>query len=269
MVLPFEILVMYTAIALLVGVIGIILGIKKISGSPFITIFAGIMLFGLFAIVGNLGGISNVGGNYLDIPKYANSHPMNVTTSDSSVAFSATITGLAERPANVNSQLTNKKINCIEVNLLRTGSPTDNVMIGILDNDNRMVKLFGNISASSINTGTRSYQVCLPSHDYWVIAYNDYVGIKHTGSVGANNIAVSMNTGNPFDSTNSVRATYTSGVWSDTTTTDLRMKLTSEDLTLEKQSIPYALTDNTEWIYLIVLSTFFVLLGIIMQVQKW
>jgi len=214
---------------------------------------------------------------FLQTPLYSVSHPMNVTTSDSSVAFSATIFGLAERPANINSQLVNKKINCIEINMLRTGSPTDNVMIGILDNDNRMIKLFGNITASTINTGTRSYQVCLSNHDYWILAYNDYIGAKHLGSVGANNIAISTNNGNPFDSTNSVRTSYTTS-WSDVTTSDLRMKLTTENLTIENtpisdtsEPINYPIRDSVTFeptlvgMFFIVLSLSFIMIGVLIE----
>jgi len=260
---PFVILAMYTAVALFIGTLGIALSFKKMAGSPFIVIFSAIMFWGAIALV------NNIDVSYVDDVQYSVTHPMNVTTSDSSVAFSTTITGLAERPINVNSLLVNAKISCIEVNMIRTGSPTDNVMIGILDNDNRMVKLFGNITASSINTGTRSYQVCLGNHDYWILAYNDYVGAKHTGSVGANNIAISMNTANPFDGTNSARATYTSGSWSDTTATDLRMKLTSDNANVYGKAVPYDLNDNDFYVFFIMLGGFFMFIGVIIQMRDW
>lgn len=264
--LPFELFLTAIGISTLIGLIGIIMGLKKIDGAPIVTIFAGIILFGLIA---SAPPITNIGGNSTETIRYSVSHPMNVTTSDNSVAFSATVTAQAERPANVNSLLVNAHISCIEVNMLRTGSPTDNVMIGIGDNDARVVKLFGNITASTINTASRSYQVCLGNHDYWILAYNDYIIIKHTGSSGANNIAVNNLTTNPFDGTNSVRSTYTSGLWGDSTTQDLRMKLTSEDMAILDVAQPYTITDNNIWIYLIAGASFWILLGVIIFVQKW
>lgn len=267
MQLPFEVLVLYIGIVTVVFLVGVIMGIRKIAGAPFFCVVSGIMLFGIFAVPNTTLQVpSNL---YNETINYSNSFPMNVTTSASTVTFSTTTTGLAERPVNVLSQLANKKINCIEVNLLKTGSPTDNVMIGILDNDNRMIKLFGNITASSLNTISRSYQVCLSSHDYWIIAYNDYVGVKHTTSSGGNTVSVSTDATNPFDGTNSVRATYTSGAWSDTAGTDLRMKLTSEELQIVKTPRPYTLQDNDEWVFLIVLSIFYIMIGVILQIQKW
>lgn len=246
-----------------IGVFGIILGIKKTVGSPFITIFSGLMIFALLVL------IDNIIIDYVEDIEYSVSHPMNVITSDGNVVFSTTVTGIAERPANINSVLVNKKISCIEVNMFRTNNPTDNVMIGIQDDDNRIIKLFGNITASSINTASRSYQVCLPNHDYWIIAYNDRVGVKHLGSSGTNTITVNRIDGNPFDGTNSVRSTYTSGLWSDTTNQDLRMKLTSDNANIIGKEVFYDFNDTDAWAFLVFMSALFIFIGIILQFQKW
>lgn len=260
--IPFNVLAMYIAISMSIGIIGIIMSIKKIAGAPFITIFAGIMVFALVVM------IDNIEVDYIEIPEYTVSHPMNVTTSDSSVAFSSTILAQSERPANVNSALVGKKISCIEINMLRTGSPTDNVMVGILDNDGRIVKLFGNITASTINTGTRAYQVCLSNHDYWIIAYNDYIGARHTGSSGANNIAISTSNANPFDSTNSVRSSYT-GSWTDVSTSDLRMKLTNDNAGITSKAVLHNFNDTETWAFMIFLSAIFMIIGAMEQIRQW
>lgn len=266
--IPFNLLVLFIGMSMTIGLLGIYLGLRKIAGAPFLTVFAGIMMFAIFVMT------NNVSIGHTEAIEYTVTHPMNVTTSTTSEAFSSTITAQAERPINVLSVLVNKQISCIEINMLRTGSPTDNVMIGIGDNDARMIKLFGNITASTINTGTRSYQVCLPNHDYWTLAYNDYIMIKHTGSAPSNFISISSDAGNPFDSNNSGKSKYTSGTWSDTAGHDLRMKLTSDNANIIDNPINYqfGLTSSPApelTAYLIVFAVLFVFLGVMIQIQKW
>src|SRR5574341_292339 len=113
--IPYNILVLFLGIAFTIGIIGIILGLRKVNGSPFITLFAGMLIFSFIVL------IDKVEVDYVENVEYSVSHPMNVTTSSSSTAFSATITALSERPANVKSALVNKVITCIEVNMFRTG----------------------------------------------------------------------------------------------------------------------------------------------------
>ena len=261
--IPINVLYLFMATTVSIFLIGMVMFFKKIEGAPFISLIPAIVMFALLVL------IDNIEVDYVETISYAVSHPMNVTTSDSSSAFSTTLTAHSEHAANVNSALVGKVINCIEVNMFRTNNPTDNVMIGIGDNDARMVKLFGNITASSINTASRSYQVCLNNHDYWILAYNDYIMVKHTGSSGTDTISVNFNTANPFDDVNSVRAHFTNGVWTDIASQDLRMKLTTEDVNIVGSPVKYPFNQYDIYPFMVFLSVIFVFLAVVFQLRDW
>lgn len=52
--LPFELFIAFASITFILGIIGIILGLRKIAGAPFIIIFAGSMLFVSTVMTDNL-----------------------------------------------------------------------------------------------------------------------------------------------------------------------------------------------------------------------
>ena len=54
-VLPFNLFALFLGIVITLGIIGIILGIRKIEGSPFLTLFAGILMFALIATTSKIG----------------------------------------------------------------------------------------------------------------------------------------------------------------------------------------------------------------------
>lgn len=77
--IPFVIFALYTAIALIIGIIGIIMGIKRIAGAPFITVIAGFMFLLQVIFIDNIeidyqtnlidtisGGITTVSESVLD-----------------------------------------------------------------------------------------------------------------------------------------------------------------------------------------------------------
>jgi len=267
MVLPFELFITSIGISTIIGIIGIMLGFKKIDGAPIVTIFAGIILFGLFA---TSDGISGVGDNSTQIPLYDISYPMNVTTGTTASNFGVANFIFAEKPANSASKLIGAHLSCLTASLSRTLNPTGTIEFGIWDNDGFKVKSIGNLTASSISTAQKYYTKCLPNHDYYVISQYDYVGVKHTTSTGTDFVKIHFdNAVDTFDGTNSVRSTYITSSWTDVSTTDIRLIITSEDLTILNNPVPYAMTDNNIWVYLLAGSAFWVLLGVMIFVQKW
>lgn len=167
---------------------------------------------------------------------YSVSHPMNVIIGTSNVPFSSTVFGIAETVASTNSILINEKISCIRMDLSKTLSPTGDLTIGVFDRSNRVVKQFGIIPMSEITTIQRSYTVCLPDHDYYVLGLNDFIGAKHTTSDATNFVKVHVDTTDSFDGSNSVKSQFGTA-WVDTTSQDLRMRLSSENLNIENTPI--------------------------------
>src|SRR5438093_399929 len=162
--IPFNILVMYYAIALTIGILGIVLGIKKTNGSPMMMIFAGIMIFALTVL------ITNITVDYRDNITYTLDYPMNVTSGSSAISLNNINAGVSEHAININSVLYNKQITCIRVDLAKTGVPTGSFTVGILGDDLQIVKVFGTQTANSLITLQRSYMFCLPNHDYWTLS---------------------------------------------------------------------------------------------------
>src|SRR5881397_2379436 len=115
--IPFQILVLYIGIALTIGILGIVLGIRKTGGSPMMMIFAGIMIFALIVLV------TNITVDYRDSFSYTLDYPMNVTSGSVAALLEGTNSGVSEHALNINSALYNKQITCIRVDLAKTGVP--------------------------------------------------------------------------------------------------------------------------------------------------
>lgn len=261
--IPFVMLVLYMAIATVIFIIGLIMGLKKINGAPLVTVFSGLMMFALVVL------ITNVEVDYIEAIEYNATYVMDVTTGTSNVPFSTTVLGIAEKLDTSSSLLYNKQISCISIDLSKSGSPTGNVIIGILDGNNNVVKQFGTVSASDVSTAQRTHTRCLPNHDYWIITLYDRIGAKHDTSTGTDFFRVYVTATNDFDKTNSYRTSYSSGNWVDTTTTDIRMKLISDDVNIIGKPVKYAFNQNDIFPFTIVLTAFYIFTGVIIQLVKW
>lgn len=102
--LPFAVLALFISVDIIVAIIGIVLGLKKINGSPMITVFAGFMMFALIAFTSNI----DVG--------YSDAQPSN-TTQTGGILNCSTLTNTTCTPTaitktfsyfNSTGQLTNK-----------------------------------------------------------------------------------------------------------------------------------------------------------------
>ena len=263
--IPFQILVLYIGIALTIGILGIVLGIKKTQGSPMMMIFAGIMIFALIVLV------TNITVDYRDNFTYTLDYPMNVTTGSTAVSLNNINAGISEHAININSVLYNKQITCIRVDMAKTGAPTGSFTVGILGDDLQIVKSFGTQTASSLITLQRSFLYCLPNHDYWTLSLYDRVGVFYNTGTATDFISVYVDSSsdNVFDGANSKRSTLTvGGTWTDATG-DVHMQLLYDKPVISATPTNYNIQSNDTYAYLIVLSVFFVLMGVLFQLQKW
>lgn len=266
--IPFNLLALFVGMVLTMGLLGIILGLKKIQGAPFITVFAGIMLFAIFVMT------NNVSIGHTEAIQYTLNYPMNVTTGSTGLNFGTTNFIIAEKPANTNSVLYNKKFSCISFDLRRTANPTGDVRLGVYDTDGKLIKAIGNITASTISTVQKSYVKCLPNHDYYTISLYDRIGAEHRTSDGTNFVTGFVTAGNDFDGLNSIRSTYITSAWTDVTATDIRMILIDDSANIIDNPVNYkfGLTSSPApelTAFFIIFSVLFVFLGMMIQIQKW
>lgn len=261
--IPISILYLYIGISMTIGILGITLGLKKIAGSPFITIFAGIMLFGMIAL------IENVEVDYVEAIDNQLIYQMDQNVQTGTNSFSTTTTIRAQTISTKQSVLFNKEISCIDVSLAKGGSPTGNVEFAIFDGQDSKVKSFGNITASILVSSSQFYKKCLPNHDYYILSEEDRIGIKHTTSDGTNFVTIGVNTGNPFDGTNSHKSAFTSNSWTDSTTEDHVIRLYYDESNIIGKPVLHPLFQTDTWVFMSVLSFFFTYIGVMLQIRDW
>ena len=102
--LPFNIFIVFIALDATIGILGIVLAMKKIAGAPFVTLFAGILMFGLVAVTSSI----TVG--------YSDAQPSNTTQSGGILTCTTTSSTICTPSAitksfsyfNSTGQITNK-----------------------------------------------------------------------------------------------------------------------------------------------------------------
>lgn len=234
--------------------------------------FSGAIFLFLFVTTDN---IQALGLDTTETPLYNLTYPMEQTARTGGTAFSTTLFGITERPANTNSLIYNQPVSCIRVNLVKSGTPVGSAEIGVWDGDNMLVKSFGTITASSVNTVSREYKFCLSNHDYYIISLHDRIGVKYTAGTVGNTLSVGVSTANPFDGTNTVVSTYTSGAWADTNANDMTMILTYETILINNEQDVYAIRNPVTFeptfvgISFILLSLGFILVGALIEAGKF
>lgn len=104
--------------------------------------------------------------------------------------------------ATPSSVLIEKKIDSITVQLLKVGSPTGTVQIGVFDSSGNIAKLFGtSFDASVLTTSAQDITKTLASSDVYTIKSGDRIGVKFNGGNYLNYVAVKRdnNAAGPFD----------------------------------------------------------------------
>lgn len=229
--LPIEIFLSFIGFSMVMGIVGLW---KKV---PFLMFIAG-GLITFWAIttdniimndrIDNIVATEstfNITGSITEIPDYS----YNVITGTQALVLRSDGSNVHGRGEHVTatSVLIGQEIECINLPMLKTGSPIGTAEIGIMDSNNAIIKLFGTKNVSSLTTTFTYYEFCLPDGESYEIQANTYIELRWvngTISDGLNNISVLRDNSNVFDGTNTVSSAYTTS-WTDTTTADNTFQL--------------------------------------------
>jgi Tol biopolymer transport system component len=133
-----------------------------------------------------------------------------------------------------NAAIINKVVDCATVELRRHDLPTGNAEIGFYDSNMNLVKLFGTKNVSTLTTGYKAYEFCLPDSDNaHQIQENQILAVKYDGGDSINRIDVrrsNIGAGPDYDGLASYHVNFDT-IWhrydSSTNSRDLLFKLTN------------------------------------------
>lgn len=120
------------------------------------------------------------------------------------------------------SVLKGQLVQCVNLPLIKVGSPTGLADIGVFDENNAPIFIFGQISVASIDTNFAYYEFCDNNGGY-TLAENDKIGIRwviFNVSDASNFIRTVADTSDPFDGANTIRTQYSTS-WGTTSTQDM------------------------------------------------
>jgi hypothetical protein len=106
----------------------------------------------------------------------------------------------------------NNEVDCATVELRRHDAPTGNAEIGFYDSNMNLVKQFGTIDVSTLTTGYKAYEFCLPQSDLGhQIQDNQILAVKYDGGDSINRIDVrrsNIGSGPDYDSLAAYHVNY-------------------------------------------------------------
>ena len=112
----------------------------------------------------------------------------NQATGQSMFADGRTFYGQQFSP---DAAIIDKVVDCATVELRRHDAPAGNAEIGFYDPNMNLVKLFGTIEVSTLTTGYKAYEFCLPSSDSGhLIQGNQILAVKYNSGDSVNRIDV-------------------------------------------------------------------------------
>lgn len=89
------------------------------------------------------------------------------------------------------AEIINQTVDCATVELRRHDSPIGNATIGFYDSNMSLVKQFGTIDVSTLTTGYKAYEFCLPSSDNGhTILANQILAVAYSDGDAINRIDV-------------------------------------------------------------------------------
>lgn len=227
---PVEIFALFIGMSLSLMVVGLV---KKV---PACLVFAGMFILAISVATDNIVfGQNNdtITTTTIENATISNSTQVFHYNVDSSlVTVTVRFDGVsparwAEGANTANSALIGDNIQCISIPVARVGNGVSawNIEIGVMDSSAQMVKSFGNVSHSSLNTSFVWQTACVPEGQERTILSTDKVGLRFLFGNSSHFINVRSDSNNPFNGTDTIRFERPTTVWSPTSAHDITMKL--------------------------------------------
>lgn len=252
------------------GIIGIILGMKKVAGSPFLIIFTGIILFAQLAIVEDIQyiGADTGDSSILVSQQLARTGASNIHNGTGNIVIRA------EHITSSSSVLFGDTVNCLEIYLAKTNNPpiSTPLIVGVFSTTvtNGIAETkyeFGRMNVTLLTTDATLYKFCNTLSDY-TFTIGDRFGVMYRSGDATNLVAIQEDTIDIFDSTitRSVNFNDATNVWANTANNDLYFTLTLEH---DTDTSVYAFNDNDIWLFFILFGALFIMIGLMVQFAKW
>lgn len=132
------------------------------------------------------------------------------------------------------AEIINKVVDCATLELRRHNAPPGNAEIGFYDSNMKLIKLFGTIEVSTLTTGYKAYEFCLPTSDSGhLILENQILAVSYNGGDAVNRIDVrrsNVGAGPDYDGIDSYHVNF-DAIWhiynTEGNSRDLLFKLTN------------------------------------------
>lgn len=269
-----DISILYLFVAMSFGIIGIGYLIRfSIPMSLFIFIAGGLMA-SLFIMTDNIVtaySVNETGSSLLYSYKVEDSSGLNDICGGAGCT-NPVIRG--EYVFSTSSQLYGDVIDCIDVTLRKTGSPTGNAIIGIFDHaqadSDPLIKQFGTYDVTLLTTTFSTwFSFCLPVGETYTLGDQDVIGVKYAGGGATDVIRIQTISADVFDGSNTQHTSQgsVSFTWSNFATTDTvaraYLRNTSELQTTEVTS-PFSEELKT---FMVLMSAILMLVGGMIEIN--
>ena len=254
--LPIEIFLSFIGFSIVMGIVGIW---RKV---PFLMFIAGGVIT-FWAVT-----TDNIIMGFIEIPANTQITYYDVTSGNTNENLFPTGTEIrGEYLTSSSSMLQGDTIDCIDIPLLKLGSPTGTAIIGVFDGLNtveasQLKKTFGTQDVTQLTTSAVYHTYCLTAETY-TLENNDLVGVMFRTGTGnsTNSILIRSDSNNPFDGTITSfrRWNDPTQVWITSSTIDVTMTmyLSGSDI-VEPEPILFTFTEYPKILFALIASMFMI-----------
>lgn len=190
---------------------------------------------------------------------------------DATTALNNVNKGEIEYLSSPTSILVGDKIQCMDVVLRKSGTPSTatSVIAGLFDVNNTELFRFGAMSPASVSTVFTIYTFCVDEGEEITLASGDRIGLQYTSGTATDRLEVRENTQNPFDGTVTFRQIYTTS-WQSSSTTDFVMKLYDLEPQSQQEVMDFSFTGENYQLKVIMIfvAVMFMVGGALTEVRK-
>lgn len=172
--------------------------------------------------------------------------------------FNNTQTIQAEELSTSSSFLFGDTINCLELNLRKTGTPPVSTLAryGVYDVNGIEKYLIGTMNITILTTSSTPIELCNTSQSY-TLTSGDRIGVKYNAGDLTNAIVMQFDANNPFDSTITRHSRFSSltGTWTSFTANDFMGKISfqmGEDNQIITENILYEFTELPKTLFALI-----------------